>query len=108
MGISQMQGVQLPMEFVLGDRYHPVDFDLPHRSWSLDGVDHIPELMALGRQSAEAHSSRIQEQFLVGPAIDYVPYLEIANGPGGLMIIRPVSDSRSGEQTEVDFESVKS
>ncbi|WP_165253572.1 CBASS cGAMP-activated phospholipase [Paludisphaera soli] len=76
MGVSQMQGAQLPMEFALGDRYHPVDFDLPNRSWSLDGVDHIPELMALGRQSAEAHLSRIQEQFLVGLAMAYVPYPE--------------------------------
>ena len=76
MGISQMQGVQLPMEFVLGDRYHPVDFDLPSRSWSLDGVEHIPELMALGHESAEAHSSKIEEQFLVGPAVSYEPYQE--------------------------------
>ena len=73
MGISQMQGVQLPMEFALGDRYHPVDFDLPDRSWSLDGVDHIPELMALGHESAEAHFSRIEEQFLVGPAMPTCP-----------------------------------
>ncbi|WP_435020218.1 CBASS cGAMP-activated phospholipase [Tundrisphaera sp. TA3] len=76
MGISQMQGVQLPMEFVLGDRYRCVDFEIPDRSWSLDGVTHIPALMKLGREAAEAQAPEIADRFLFGPAAAYVPFAE--------------------------------
>lgn len=76
MGTSQMQGVQLPMEFVLGDRYRAVDFDLPDRSWTLDGVQHIPALMELGREAAEAQAGEIVDRFLFGASADYVPFTE--------------------------------
>jgi predicted acylesterase/phospholipase RssA len=74
MGISQMQGVEIPMEYVLGDRYHSVDFDLPDRTWSLDGVHRIPDLMALGRASADERYEAIKGRLLLGPAAPYVPF----------------------------------
>lgn len=74
MGHSQMQGVRIPMEFVLGDRYHAVDFDLPDATWSLDGVQHIAALMALGRAAGDAHFQIIRDRYLIGPAIPYVPH----------------------------------
>lgn len=74
MMLTQMQGVQLPMEFALGERYLPVDFDLPHRSWTLDAVQHIGALMEMGRRAAEAHVDRIRDMFLDAPTMRYVPF----------------------------------
>ena len=53
MGASQVDGLQAPLEFVLGDRYRRVNFDLPDPTWTLDCVQHIPKLFELGRRWGE-------------------------------------------------------
>lgn len=58
MGISQVQGTQLPLEIVLGRRYRQFDFELKDPSWTLDNVDAMDDIFAIGRQrGAEAFES---------------------------------------------------
>ena len=42
MGTSQVQGIHLPLKFLLGDHYHHINFQMKER-WSLDDVTHIPK-----------------------------------------------------------------
>ena len=64
MGTSQVQGAQAPLEFLLGDRYCPINFDLPDDTWSLDDVEHMEEMFELGRQAARAQLGMVSKTFL--------------------------------------------
>ena len=48
MGTSQVQGLRDPMDFTLGDRFRAINFEIPHREWSLDGVAHRQQMYGLG------------------------------------------------------------
>lgn len=74
MGIAQMQGVHMPIEYILGDRYYSIDFQLPDSSWAMDGIEHIPDLIKLGRDAAREHRDRVLSMFCDGPKFEYVPY----------------------------------
>ncbi len=62
MGTSQVQGIHLPMRFLLGERYHHVNFEMTER-WKLDAVENIPALFATGQKTAEEQFSSINESF---------------------------------------------
>lgn len=52
--ISQVQGTQLPLSIVLGDRYHHVNVTLEGASWTLDDLDAVQPLFEAGhRRGAE-------------------------------------------------------
>ena len=53
MSISQVQGTELPLKIFLGDRYRPYNFELRDPSWSMDNVDMIDELFAIGNESGD-------------------------------------------------------
>ena len=75
MGTSQVQGIQSPLEYLLGDRYQKINFDLPDKTWSLDNTQRIPDLFELGRKSGEDHFDRVAETFFAEPKVqDYVPF----------------------------------
>ena len=75
MTTSQVQGVQSPLEYLLGDRYQKINFDLPDNTWSLDNTNRVPDLFELGRQAGEIEFDRVAENFFVKPkAQDYVPF----------------------------------
>ena len=48
MGTSQVQGLRDPLLFTLGDRFKAINFEIPHREWSLDGVAHREQMYGLG------------------------------------------------------------
>ncbi len=62
MGTSQVQGIHLPLKFLLGDRYRHVNFKMTEY-WGLDAVEHIPELFRVGKERAAATFNMIDEQF---------------------------------------------
>ncbi len=68
MGISQVQGVEGPLEYLLGERYYHINFGLADDSWTLDGVEHIEELMALGAERAREEFEHVTQRFLDEPA----------------------------------------
>jgi patatin-like phospholipase/acyl hydrolase len=77
MGTSQVQGVQSPLEYLLGDRYQKINFDLPDNTWTLDNTNRVPDLFELGRTTGESEFDRVAETFFVKPkAQDYVPFTD--------------------------------
>jgi patatin-like phospholipase/acyl hydrolase len=63
MSISQVQGAQLPLQIVLGDRYQQVDFPLENPAWTLDNFCMTDELFGLGQQRAEELFESLQNKF---------------------------------------------
>jgi patatin-like phospholipase/acyl hydrolase len=77
MGTSQVQGVQSPLEYLLGDRYQKINFDLPDNTWTLDNTSRVPDLFELGRKAGEKEFDRVAETFFVEPKTqDYVPFTD--------------------------------
>ena len=80
MGTSQVQGVQTPLEYLLGERYKQINFDLPDSTWTLDNIGRIPDLFDLGTKAAEVEFDRVARGFFDQPkSQDYVPFRD---GPG--------------------------
>ena len=79
MTTSQVQGVQSPLEFLLGDRYRKINFDLPDDTWTLDNVARIPDLLDVGRREGERVFEEVADAFFTEPkSQDYVPYRQEA------------------------------
>lgn len=74
MGASQTDGLELPLEFVLGDRYRRVNFDLPDDTWTLDGIQHLAELMELGRARGEECMADLASTFFDTTTTAYQPF----------------------------------
>lgn len=63
MGLSQAQGTEIPLDYLLGERFHQVNFDLADSSWKLDGIQHLDQLFKLGRARGDEEFDSIAEQF---------------------------------------------
>ena len=74
MSVSQVQGAQLPLKIVLGDRYVQVDFPLHDPTWTLDNVSMTDELFALGRQREAQVFEELRDPFFTETASPYRPF----------------------------------
>ena len=72
MGTAQSQGVHLPLKFILGDRYHHVNFKMTEK-WALDEVKNIPKLFEMGEKRAAETFDAINEKFFQHQASCFVP-----------------------------------
>lgn len=63
MGFSQAQGTEIPLDYLLGDRYQIINFELPDASWTLDGIQHMDRLFELGRAEAKVQLDTLAEKF---------------------------------------------
>ena len=63
MGFSQAQGTEIPLDYLLGDRYQMVNFEIPDASWTLDAIEHMERLFKLGRDQAAANFEDVAEKF---------------------------------------------
>lgn len=70
----QVEGTQYPMRFLLGNRYHCINFELPDESWSLDNTEHMDELVRIGRRAAERDFGDIAATYFERAKPPYVPY----------------------------------
>ncbi|MEM1069455.1 MAG: patatin-like phospholipase family protein, partial [Planctomycetota bacterium] len=70
----QVEGVQSPLEFFLGDRYQCINFDLPDKTWTLDNTDNIEELISIGRSSADQHYEQLESSFFKRSSPAFVPF----------------------------------
>ena len=75
MGTSQVQGIQVPLDYLLGDRYQQINFEIPDESWTLDNVERIPELLELGDRAGDSEFDRVAPTFFQSRKADqYVPF----------------------------------
>ena len=76
----QVEGVQSPLTFFLGDRYHCANFQIPDATWTLDNTDRIHELFRLGRAKAEEDFETLVQKFFDGRQPRFVPFENLAEG----------------------------
>ena len=72
--ISQSQGVSFQLQYLLGDRYTRIDFELPDKSWTLDSIEHIPSLVHQGGVAAHEQLATLVDRFFGTESPDYKPY----------------------------------
>ena len=72
MGTSQVQGMHLPLKFMLGDRYRHINFKMTEK-WGLDEVHHMPELFQVGQQRAEACFDWVNDSFFQHQRVQFSP-----------------------------------
>ncbi len=70
----QVEGVQSPLSFFLGERYESINFDLPDENWSLDNTDNIEELFRIGASKATQEFEQLAPKFFDVAKPKFVPY----------------------------------
>jgi hypothetical protein len=70
---SQVQGLTIPLKFLLSNRVKSINFTLPDDTWKLDAVDHMDEMFEMGRQAARDNADDLTQMFLSHRAEPYVP-----------------------------------
>lgn len=73
MSTSQVQGIHLPLKFLLGDRYRHVNFSMKEK-FGLAEVQHIPDLFRIGSQRADETFDVIKDEFLQHKRTPFVPF----------------------------------
>ncbi|MEM6473545.1 MAG: hypothetical protein AAF802_28560 [Planctomycetota bacterium] len=68
MSISQVQGTQLPLEMMLGDRYRHLDFPLPDPSWTLDNTTVTGNMFEKGHEVGKQVFEELQPKFFESAA----------------------------------------
>jgi patatin-like phospholipase/acyl hydrolase len=72
MMLAQAQGTQHIAGFLVGvARHHRVNFRLPDRSWTLDEVGKVPQLIHIGQQEAHSQLARLKDAFFTTPTDPY-------------------------------------
>lgn len=66
MSLTQSEGTMRVAGFMLGERLHRVDFDLPDNTWRLDSVEHIEQLIHFGREEAHRQLALLRNCLLDG------------------------------------------
>ena len=62
MGTAQVQGMHLPLKFLLGGQYRHINFKMTE-PWRLDAVEHIPDLFRVGEKRARECYEWVNESF---------------------------------------------
>ncbi len=78
MGTSQVQGIHLPLKFLLGDRYRHINFRM-NEKWGLAAVENIPALFRMGAVRGDECFETINEHFLQHQRPRFTP-LSTADG----------------------------
>jgi len=72
MGTAQVQGMHLPLKFLLGEQYRHINFKMT-RPWKLDAVEHISDLFRVGEKRAEECFQWVNESFLHHKRTQFTP-----------------------------------
>ncbi len=72
--ISQSQGTNFQLQYLFGDRYRRINFELPDETWMLDSIDKIDQLFHLGETGVHDQLPVILEQFFGQESQDYIPF----------------------------------
>ncbi len=68
MGTCQVQGVHQPLEFLLGDSYRHLNFDMDE-NWPLDAVENIDKLFEMGSGAARKKSFQVSRNPFLGISV---------------------------------------
>lgn len=72
MGTSQVQGIHLPLKFLLGNRYRHINFKMTEL-WDIADTTLIPDLFEIGDQRAEEKFDVLNEHFFSHTRTPYQP-----------------------------------
>jgi uncharacterized protein len=73
-GETQSAGIHSEAQYLLGDRYTRVDFEIPEGKWDLDSVDNLGTLIHFGDQSAVDHFPSLRAKFFGKRNLAYTPF----------------------------------
>ena len=62
-GVSQSQGINFQAQYFLGDRCHRIDYDLPDGTWSLDSVEMLDQMAAIGHERSNENLAKLAPIF---------------------------------------------
>lgn len=74
MGVSQVQGTQLPLRFVLENRYCHIDFEMTDPTWTLDNTQITKQLFDLGHQRGRELCEELKSTFCDHPTSPFTPF----------------------------------
>ncbi|MDA0660920.1 MAG: CBASS cGAMP-activated phospholipase [Planctomycetota bacterium] len=74
MGNAQVEGVNAPMEFLLGSRYRRIDFAMRDSTWQLDNAAIVDELIEMGHREAGRNDPGSLRDFFQIPTAPYAPF----------------------------------
>ena len=86
MSTAQVEGIHIPLKFLLGDRYRHVNFQMDE-IWSLDGVENMPELFRKGEQVADDTFDVINQEFLQHRRERFQPFTDMEKRTDGRLIL---------------------
>lgn len=72
MGTSQVQGIHLPLKFLLGERYRHINFQMTEK-WNLSAVENIPKLFSMGQQRAEEKFAMMRDEYFSHQRKSFTP-----------------------------------
>jgi patatin-like phospholipase/acyl hydrolase len=75
--MSQSQGIDCHLKYLIGDRYWRINFDLPDSTWTLDAVQHLGSLIHNGRKVAHEHLAELKAEYFSAKRPDYVPFEDL-------------------------------
>jgi hypothetical protein len=73
-GETQSEGIHWQMEYLIGERYSRINFDIPDGDWGLDAVNNISALLHLGSQRATESFRYLRTSFLAQASLNYTPF----------------------------------
>jgi hypothetical protein len=73
-GETQSEGIHWQMEYLLGERYSRINFDIPEGDWSLDALRNIGALLHLGSRCATESFAKLRAGFLARENANYTPF----------------------------------
>jgi hypothetical protein len=79
MSMSQSQGVDCELKYILGDRYRRINFDVPDSSWTLDSVQHLGALIHYGRKVAHNHLAELVGNHFSEERPGYLPFDDVGS-----------------------------
>jgi uncharacterized protein len=73
-GETQSEGIHWQMEYLLGERYNRINFDIPGGNWSLDSLENVSALLHLGSQRATESFPKLRASFFAQENLNYTPF----------------------------------
>lgn len=73
-GLSQSQGVDNLVNYILNDNHYRINFQIPDNTWRLDNTEHLDQLVHFGREKATQEHARLRDVFFGREAEPFHPF----------------------------------
>ena len=82
--VAQSQGINFQASFLLGNRLHRIDYDLPDGRWSLDNTEMLDQMIEIGRRRTIERLSELKPFFFEGYSeCPYFPFPDTSRDQRG-------------------------